>query len=141
MGRRVYFNFFKKEGFSIGEKLKRMSLKTLCSLDVPTYPRLVREFYDTLAKGFGRFSYRVRGTKITITQTLIGRVLQMSTEGITPSTHFDREYILKLILGRDEFDPLEVISASQLSVEMRLLHSIICHILFSKTSRFYFLSD
>ena len=64
----------------------------------------------------------------------------MPIEGITPSTHSDRKSILRLILGKDEVNPLEVISASQLSVEMRLPHSIISYIRLPKTSRFNFLS-
>ena len=141
MGRRVDFNFFRKVGFSIGGKLKRLSLETLCTLDDPTYPSLISEFYGSLARGSGGFTYRIRGTLITITHILIGRVIQMSTEGITPSIHSDRKCTPKLILGRDEVNPLDVISASQLSVQMGLLHSIISDILYSKIGRFNFLSE
>ena len=64
----------------------------------------------------------------------------MSTEGNAPTVHSNREATLKLILRREDINPLEEISASQLFVEMRLLHSIISHILFPKTSHFDFLS-
>ena len=59
---------------------------------------------------------------MTITHTVLGRVLHMSTKGIHPISHSDREATLKLILGRNEVSPLEVISVNRLSPEMRLLH-------------------
>ena len=38
--------------------------------------------------------------------------------------------MMKLILDSEDINPLEEILASQLSVEMRLLHSIVSHIRF-----------
>ena len=72
------FNFLRNEGFVISEKLKSLSLETLCTLDVPIYPSLVREFYGTLARGPGGFTSRVRRIPMTITYTLLGRILNMS---------------------------------------------------------------
>ena len=78
---------------------------------------------------------------MTITKTLVSRVLQMNTEGVAPTFHSNREATLRLILGRDQVNPLKVVSVNQLAIEMRLLHSIISHILISKTDRFDFLSE
>ena len=63
----------------------------------------------------------------------------MSTEGDAPTIHHKREVTLKLILGRDDINPIENIRASQLSVEMHLLYTIIGRILFSKVGRFDFI--
>ena len=48
MGRTIDSTFLENEGFDIGNKLIRMSWGFICSLNVPTYPKLVREFYNTL---------------------------------------------------------------------------------------------
>ena len=69
-----------------------MLWRNLCSLDVPTYPSLVRELYNYLARGSSGFTCRVRET--------------------SPTFHSDREATLKLILERDEVNPSEVFSAS-----------------------------
>ena len=118
-----------------------MSWEFLCSLDLPTYPSLVREFYSSLTRGSGGFTYTIRGVPITIIEILVSRILQMSNEGITPSTHSDKESTLKLILGRDEVNPLEVISVGQLSIEMRLLHNFISRIFIPRTGRFDWVSE
>ena len=115
---RVDFNFFRNERFSIGEKLKGMSLETLCMLDILIYRSPVREFYGTLTKGSGGFTCRVRATPVIVTFTLLGRILKWPMKGITTSFHSNREITLKLILGWDDINPLKVVSANQLSVEM-----------------------
>ena len=113
----------------------------MCSLDLPTYPNLVREFYGTLARGSYGFVSIVRGKKINVTTNIIGEVLNISTKGDAPTIHSDREVTLKLILGRDDVNPIDNVSASQLSVEMRLLHNIIERILFPKVGRFDFIFE
>ena len=49
---------------------------------------------------------------MTINDALISRVLQMTTKGVAPTFHSDREATLKLILEEEKVNPLEVISAS-----------------------------
>ena len=105
------------------------------SLDLPTYPNLVRKFYGTLARGSHGFVSTIRGKEINVTTNLIGEILDISTEGDTPTIHCEREVTLKLILGRDDVNLIENIPASQLSIEMRLLHNIIRRIIFLKVVR------
>ena len=76
-----------------------------------------------------------------MTYTLLERILNISTEGCSPTIHSKRKATLRLILGKEEVSPLEIVTTNQLSVEMRLLHSIIGHILFPKTGRFDFVSE
>ena len=59
---------------------------------------------------------------MAIIHTVLGMVLHKFTKGIHPISHSNREATLKLILGRNEVSPLEVISANRLSTEMWLLH-------------------
>ena len=65
----------------------------------------------------------------------------MSTKEDAPTIHYEREVTLKLILGRDNVNPIENIPASQLYAEMCLLHNIIGRIMFPKASRFDFISE
>ena len=117
-----------------------MSWGHLCSLDLPMYPNLVREFYGTLDRRSNEFISTVRGKELNITTNLIGEILDMSTEGDALTIYCEREVTLKLILGRDNINLIENISANQLFAEMCLLHNIIDRILFSKVGGFDFIS-
>ena len=74
---------------------------------------------------------KVRGIDINVNKALLEEILKMSSRGTAPTSHSDREASFRLILGR-EVNPLNVISTSQLSAEVRLLHNIISRILFPK---------
>ena len=100
----------------------------------------MRKFYGTLARGSNRFVNTIRGKELNIITNLIGEILDISTEEDAPTIHYEREVTHKLILGRDNVNPIENIPTSQLSAEMRLLHNIIERILFSKVGRFDFIS-
>ena len=47
-GRNIDFDFLAEEGFSFGQKIKTFGWDYLCSLDKPSYPDLIREFYMNL---------------------------------------------------------------------------------------------
>ena len=115
-----------------------MSWGYLCSLDLPTYPSLVREFYASIARGFGGFHCKLRGINIIVNEELLCRFLKMSSDGGIGTVHSNREGALKLIFNRVDVNPLDDILVSQLSVKMRLLPSIISRILFPKTGCFDF---
>ena len=76
-----------------------------------------------------------------ITCLLLGRILHLSTEGVESTVHSEREITLRLILGRNDVGPQYVLTANQLSFEMRLLYSIITHILFPKIDNFDFILE
>ena len=95
--RRISFDFLRHEGFTIGDKLRRMSFETICNLDVPIYPNLIREFYGTLARGSGGFTCTVRGVSMTITHLLLDRILHLVTEGVEAIVHSKREKTLRFI--------------------------------------------
>ena len=65
--KKLSFEFLRVEGFSIGDKLKNMSLKILYNLDVPIYPNLIKEFYGILSRGSSGFTCTVRGIPMHIT--------------------------------------------------------------------------
>ena len=72
----------------------------------------MRKFYSTLARGSNGFVCKIRGKEINIIANLIGHILVMSTERDAPTIHNEREATLKLILGRDNVNPIENIPTS-----------------------------
>ena len=107
-----------------------MSWGFLCSLDVPTYPRLVRELYNTLEEPENGFQYIVRGRYLYIIKEILARILQTSIHGYTEISFSDKGAILRLICKKEDINLESKIPTSQLPAKMRLLHSNICHILF-----------
>ena len=118
-----------------------MSFQTIYSLDVPIYPNLVKKNYGIVSRISNGFIFTVRDITMHITYLTLGRVLQLSTEGVETRVYDEREATLRLILGRKDVGPLDVVSANQLPLEMRLLHSIVTHILFPKIDRFDFILE
>ena len=47
-GRRILFNFLEELELEIGDKLEEQGWVYFCSLNLPTYPTLVRSFYENL---------------------------------------------------------------------------------------------
>ena len=91
-----------------------MSQGYLCSLDLPTYPSLVREFYASNTRGFEGFHCKLRGFIIIVNEELLCCILKMSSDGGIGTVHFDRKGVLKLIFNRDDVNPLKEILVSQL---------------------------
>ena len=112
IGRKINFSFLENEGFEIENKIKRMSWGFLCSLDVPTYSGLVREFYNTLGQIGNGFKCLVKGKTLHITEDLLVRLLQISTQKQVAIRHSDRGVTLRLIFDRKDIDPLEEIPTS-----------------------------
>ena len=80
---------------------------TLYSLDLPTYPNLVREFYGSITKGSGGFQCKLRWINITMNEELLCRILKISSARGIAIVHSDREGALKLIFDRDDINPLK----------------------------------
>ena len=64
--RRLYLTFLSREGFTIGEKIKKISWGYLYSLHLPTYLSLVRDFYASVARGSRGFHCKLRGINIIV---------------------------------------------------------------------------
>ena len=121
--------------------MKRMTWEALCSLDEPSYPALMKEFYNSLTKGHNGIYEKVRGITIKIDEEILERILYMSTDGTIPTGLTDKEATIRQIIGENTKYINGKLLANQLSVEMRLLHSFISHILFPKIGYFDFISD
>ena len=121
--------------------MKGMSWEFLCNLDLPSYPALMKEFYNTLAIGeYGLYAV-LRRVPIKINEEILGSILHMSINGLIPTGLEDKDRIVRLIIGDNAKYTNEELLANQLTVEMRLLHRFVTHILFSKIGRFDFIFD
>ena len=109
-----------------------MSWGFLCSLNLPTYPNLVRKFYGIITRGSGGFHCKLRGIDVIVNKELLSRVPKISSIGGTTTIHSDREGALNLIFDTEDINTLKEILASQLLVQMRLLHSIIAGFYFQR---------
>ena len=49
----------------------------ICSLEVPTYPHRIHEFFENLKLGFELIESEVKGTKIVLDQHSLGHLLEM----------------------------------------------------------------
>ena len=101
----------------------------------------MKEFYNTLAKGHNGMYRLVRGITIKIDEEILGKILHMLTNGSIPTGLVDKEVTIRLIIGENVRYINGELLANQLSVEMKLLHSFITHILFPKIGCFDFISD
>ena len=80
-GRSIIFSFLTELGLQIGDKIKEQGWSYFCSLNVLTYPNLVRSFYEYLIMGEEHIASTVKGKRIIITEESLGSLLQMPTEG------------------------------------------------------------
>ena len=65
-GRRILFNFLKEIGLKLGDKIEEQGWVHFCSLNLPTYPTLVRSFYENLKVGDEYLESQVKGKKIIL---------------------------------------------------------------------------
>ena len=139
-GRKFDFDLFEREGLLVGSQLKEMGFEKICSLDCPTYPALVKEFYRNLTRGDNGLISIVRGVGLNVSTVILSRLLDLPLSG--PSTYDpeDRSPALTRLLNRN-FEGFEEVSANQLPLDLRLLHNICSRILFPKTGRFDYVSE
>ena len=94
-----------------------LGFQRLCSLEIPTYPNLVREFYGTAARTPDRIVGTVRGVSILVFKELLGFLLEIPITGPEPYYIEKRELALNTVLDREDCNPYMVISANDLEAE------------------------
>ena len=133
-GRRILFNFLDEINLEIGDKIEEKGWKYFCSLNVPTYPTLVRRFYENLQIKDDGIESHVRGKKIVISEELICSLFKMPNNGSKFLELEDKARALEAIKG--SFNAKGNIIANTLSLEMRLLHNFISRIFIPRSGRF-----
>ena len=70
-GRRILFNFIEEIELELGDKIEEQGWVYFCSLNLPTYPTLVRSFYENLKVKDDCLESQVKGKKIVISEELL----------------------------------------------------------------------
>ena len=75
----------------------------------------------------------IKGVQISLFEWKFGQLLEVPRSEIHYLDLNNKTDALKYVLERDDVANIKLVIANQLSVEMRLLHNIVAHIIFSKT--------
>ena len=114
-------------------------MENFCTIDLPMYPHLVRDFYKNLRKGSREIVSSVKGIDFEITEERLDQIFGIPCDGIVHERLPDKQDGLKAIVGRD--DVVGDMLAHTLSLEMRLLHHMIGGIFIPKLGQFDFISE
>ena len=109
------------------------------SLNLPTYPTLVRTFYENLKVKDDCLESQVKGKRIILSEELLSLLFQMPHNGSKFLELEDKSQALEAIRGT--YNSKGNIVASSLSLEMRLLHNFISRIFIPRSGRFDWVSE
>ena len=139
-GRNIDFDFLAEEGFTFGQKSKTLDWDYLCSLDKPTYPDIVKEFYMNLGSGDSGLFVIVKNTLIQVNPNTLHEELKfplVADFDIVPS----RRECLTIIMKNKHLDFERDYHVRDFTPQIWLLHHIVNKIFFLKVDRFYFVGQ
>ena len=105
----------------------------MCSLELSTYPHLIKEFFKNLRLDTKSIESLVKGIEIILDQRRLGHLLQMPSSGLQAvelSNDFDG---MRKLLDRNLSKKFDIHNANLMPIELRLLHSMISQIFFPRT--------
>ena len=108
-------------------------------MDIPMYPKLVREFYENMRRTEDDLDTTIKRVHFEISESILAGIFDLPREGIVPERISNKKTRLRLIVGRE--DIVGEFLASTLLVEMRILHHIIGGIFIPKLGRWNFISE
>ena len=108
-------------------------------INLPTYPTLVRTFYENLKVRDDCLESQVKGKRIILSEELLSSLFQMPHNGSKFLELEDKSQALEAIRGT--YNSKGNIVASSLSLEMRLLHNFISRIFILRSGRFDWVSE
>ena len=79
---------------------------------------------------------KVKRKRIIVTEEILKNLLKMPIEGCKYLVLNGRPKVLKTILKRNDVDEIDIVKASSLSLEMRLMYNFISRIFLPRTGRF-----
>ena len=134
-------DFLEREGFSFATQLRDLGLEAFCSLNLPIYPNLIKEYFSTAIDFKSGFKGNLRGTDVILTSTSVSDFLNIPRHG-NPAYNADpREDALNAVLGTDDSDSDLIITANDLKAEPRLVLNVVHRILFPKSGAFEYISE
>ncbi|GAV57797.1 hypothetical protein CFOL_v3_01333 [Cephalotus follicularis] len=138
VGKVLDFDFCNNEGFPIVEWLSAQGLEPLFSINLPSYPELIKEFYvHILATSRVDLTIKVKNSEIAFDVPTLANILGIPREGPRGwnqrnwliNENFDKEECVKLLFGENA-DFMQRMYTRNLSLHHRFLHRAVCtHIL------------
>ncbi|GAV72765.1 hypothetical protein CFOL_v3_16253, partial [Cephalotus follicularis] len=138
VGKVLDFKFCINEGFPIIGWLGAQGLEPLFSINLPSYPELIKEFYvHILNSSMEELSTRVKNKGIELEIDTLATILNVPNDGArgwnqrtwVTSRDFDRQDCVQTLFG-ENVDFLQRMYTRNLSLHYRFLHRAVCtHIL------------
>ncbi|GAV91146.1 hypothetical protein CFOL_v3_34545 [Cephalotus follicularis] len=138
VGKVLDFDFCNNEGFPIVEWLSAQGLEPLFSINLPSYPELIKEFYvHILATSRVDLTTKVKNSEKAFDESTLVNILGIPREGPRGwnqrnwliNENFDKEECVKLLF-RENSDFIQRMYTRKLSLHHRFLHRAVCtHIL------------
>ena len=85
-------------------------------MDIPTFSRLVKSFFEHLRIRPNSLESMVNGVRIVLDEAKLSQLLEMPKEGSSVLRLEDRLDGLKCVLERDDVTGIDLVQANQLSV-------------------------
>ncbi|GAV72397.1 hypothetical protein CFOL_v3_15885, partial [Cephalotus follicularis] len=138
VGKILDFNFCNSEGFPIIGWLNAQGLEPLFSINLPSYPELIKEFYvHILSSSMESLSTTVKNKPIELDLARLATILNVPNSGAwgwnqrswVASPNFDQQDCVRVLFGENA-DHVQRMYTRNLSLHYRFLHHAVCtHIL------------
>ncbi|GAV60414.1 hypothetical protein CFOL_v3_03945, partial [Cephalotus follicularis] len=138
VGKVLDFDFCNSEGFPIIGWLSAQGLEPLFSINLPSYPELIKEFYvHILNSSMEELSTRVKNKGIELEIDTLATILNVPNDGArgwnqrtwVTNRDFDRQDCVRVLFGENT-DFLQRMYTGNLSLHYMFLHRAVCtHIL------------
>ena len=103
------------------------------------YPQLVKEFCANLRRRPSEIVSSVKGVQLELSMDRMAEIFSLPKHGTIPDKFADKKERSRLIVERD--DVVGDVMANTLTLEMRVLHHMVCKIFIPKVGRFDFMSE
>ncbi|GAV57198.1 hypothetical protein CFOL_v3_00736, partial [Cephalotus follicularis] len=144
VGKTLDFYFCNREGFSIIGWLNAQGLEPLFSINLPSYPELIKEFYVKMLVNFdGELELKVKNKSFDLSFDLLASILEIPYDGTRAwnqrgwpvNDDFNREECVRLLFGENA-QVVQRMYSRNLSLHYRFLHRAVATHTLPKASGF-----
>ncbi|GAV74132.1 hypothetical protein CFOL_v3_17613, partial [Cephalotus follicularis] len=138
VGKVLDFDFFIREGFPIVEWIRAQGLEPFFTINLPSYPELMKEFYVHMrGNSLDSVITMVKNTSIDLDLDNLNTILRVPNLGATGwnqwswvnSEDFDKQDCVRVLFG-ENVDYVQRMYTRNLPLHYRFLHRVVCtHIL------------
>ncbi|GAV66102.1 hypothetical protein CFOL_v3_09612 [Cephalotus follicularis] len=144
VGKVLDFDFCISEGFPIVEWIRVQGLEPFFSINLPSYPELIKEFYvHILGSSMDSLTTKVKNKTIDLDLDRLNTILKVPNVGArgwnqrswVTSQDFDRQDCVRVLFG-ENVDYVQRMYTRNLPLHYRFLHRAVCTHIFPKASGF-----